>query len=196
MMTLKESNLMRVINNFLKDQKGSFAILFVILSFIALLVITACSDILKQSYVLNEVQGIMDTAGVSALNASVDTEKLREEEFYYNEDTLRSVYNQIIDERIHTGNIITYKKLLKTEVLHEESTEGLGVTSKPRHQLWLDSVMLIRVKTSKIFDLVPGLQQTFYDSKSNGNFTVTVNGQTDNGETELIVRSVTRLVYR
>lgn len=184
------------IKSFLKNKKGSFSILFVIISFTALLIITAFSDILKESYIINEVQGIMDVAGVSALNASVDKETLREEEFVYDEDMLISVYHQIINQRINAGNVITYKKLLKTEVRHEKSSKGLGEASKVSDQLWLDSVMLVRVKTSNMFDLFPSLQRKFYDSKNNSTFTITVNGQTEDGETELIIRSVSRLVYR
>lgn len=187
---------MKKINHFIKDQKGAISILFVIFAFIALLIITATIDILKESYVINEVQGIMDVAGVSALNASVDKESLRGEKLVYSEDVLKSTYHKIIRERINTEGVITYRNILKTEVLHKVSNTGLGQVSKAKEQLWLDSIMVIRVKTSTVFDLFPSVQKNYYDSKSNSNFSVEVAGETEDGETELIIRSVTRLVYR
>jgi hypothetical protein len=193
---LKENNSMKKIKHFLKNKKGSFSILFVILAFIGIIVITATSDILRQAYVLNEVQGIMDVAGVSALNYSVDKESLRGEEFKYDEESLVSKYRDIVNLRINTGDTISYKEFIKTEVIHEKSSEGLGQYSNTNDQLWLKSVMLIRVKTSNLLDLIPSLEKNFYDSQSKGNFRITVNGQTEDGETELIIRSVSRLVYR
>jgi hypothetical protein len=187
---------MKEIKKFLNDKKGAFSILFVILAFIGVLIMTWAVDVLKESYVISEVQGIMDVAGVSALNASVDKEALRGEEFKYDKDTLITTYHDIINQRIKTGDVISYKRLMKTEVRHDVSSQGLGNGSKPSDQLWLDSVMMLRVKTSQVFDLVPSLQRQFYDSKSSGSFTITVSGQTEDGQTELIIRSVTRLVYR
>lgn len=187
---------MKKIKEFLKNKKGNFSVLFVILCLIGVLIVTAMADILKESYVLNEIQGIMDVAGVSALNASVDKQALREEQFKYDKDTLITTYHDIINQRINTGDLITYKRIIKTEVKHDISTQGLGDGSKPSNQLWLDSVMLVRVKTSAVFDVLPGMQKQFYDSKSNSKFTVQVNGKTEDGNTELIIRSVSRLVYR
>lgn len=187
---------MKKINGFLKDEKGAFSILFVILAFLGVMIITATIDIIKESYVINEVQGIMDVAGISALNASVDRESLRGEELKYSEDVLKSTYHKIIRERINTDGVITYKNIMKTEVVHKVSNQGLGSNSKAKDQLWLDSVMVVRVKTSKVFDLFPSVQKDYYDSKSNSNFSVSVSGETEDGETELIIRSVTRLVYR
>ncbi|PLS19682.1 hypothetical protein CVD28_04515 [Bacillus sp. M6-12] len=189
---------MKNIKKFLKDQKGAFSILFVILAFISVLIITWSMDVLKQSYTISEVQGIMDVAGVSALNYSVDKESLRGEEFIYSEDAVRTKYHDIIEKRIHAGGSqnISYKQVRIRRVDYKYTNEGLGERTKPAHQLWLDSYMVVRVKTSQVFDLFPSLEKQFYDSFDKNNFDISVTGQTEDGKTELVIRSVSRLVYR
>lgn len=185
------------IQRFYHDQKGYFSILFVILAFVAVLVITGIVDILKESFTINEVQGIMDVAGVSALDASVDDELLREEIFEYNEDVAKSVFQQIIRERIAQSEHIDSYQIVKLDVIHQQKSNfGLGEGNVKAEQLILDGTIRLTVKTSEVFDLVPEIEKLYYRSYNNDNFTVTVSGHTEDGKTELLVRSVTRLVYR
>lgn len=180
----------------LNTKKGSFSILFVILAFISLLVITATTDIMRQSYVINEVQGIMDVAGVSAIRSSVDEESLRGEKFLFSREKAVSGFHNIVNSRINTGGIIVYKSVMVDDVHYENSKQGLGSNAGNAHQVWMDSYVTLRVKSSPLFDLIPGSEEKFYKSYNNQNFTVTTNGETEDGETELIIRSVSRVVYR
>lgn len=187
---------MKKLTRFAKNKKGSFSILFVILAFISLLVITATTDIMRQAYVLNEVQGIMDVAGVSAIRGSVDEETLRAEEFVFSRDYAITNYHKIVDSRVKPGNVIVYKKLKVDDIHYEYNNQGLGSNAGNAHQVWMDSYMILRVKTSPIFDLLPSLEKRFYKSYNNENFSITASGTTENGEKELIIRSVSRVVYR
>lgn len=187
---------MKRINNFLKNKKGNFSIIFVILAFIALLIITATTDIMRQAYVLNEAQGIMDVAGVSAIRGAVDEESLRGEEFIFSNDYAVAKYREIVDSRFKETSIIKFKDLEVEDIHYEYSSEGLGQNAKEAHQVWMDSYMVVRVKSSPIFDLLPSLEKQFYKSYNRGNFSVTATGLTEDGESELIIRSVSRVVYR
>lgn len=187
---------MKKLNGFLKNKKGSFSILFVILAFIALLVITATVDIMRQSYVLNEVQGVMDVAGVSAIRGSVDEESLRGEEFVFSRDYAITNYHKIVNSRVKKGNVIIDTNLKVDDIHYEYSNQGLGANAGSAHQVWMDSYMVMQVKTSPIFDLIPSLEKRFYKSYNKENFSVTASGTTENGEKELIIRSVSRVVYR
>jgi len=188
---------MRNIKKLRNKEDGAFSILFVILTLIAVLFVVGYIDMMKQSYVLNEVQGVMDISGVSALQAGVDKEKLRQEEFVYSEDRILSAFYELVYKGINTGDTISYRKLTNVEVTEKPpSVWGLGQTSKARHQLFLDSTMILRIKTSSQFDTITNKEKEYFDSKNNQMMTVTFNGTTGDGETELIVRSVSRLVYR
>lgn len=187
---------MKKMMRFFKNKKGSFSILFVILAFIALLVITATTDIMRQAYVINEVQGIMDVAGVSAIRSSVEEETLRGEKFVFSRERAIANFHNLVNSRIKTGGIIVYKNITVDDVHYEFSKQGLGSNAGNAHQVWMDSYMILRVKSSPVFDMLPGAEEKFYKSYNNQNFTVTSNGETEDGETELIIRSVSRVVYR
>lgn len=180
----------------LRKKTGSFSIMFVILSFIAVLIASGLVDIVGKSFALNEVQSIMDVAGVSSLQAGVDTTKLRVEEFYVDETYVKQAY------RAQTGSLIkpgTYVKGFTIERMnfgYENSQWGLGVTSSDRPQAYLDVVAKLRIKSSTYFDTIPSISKRFYNSRGGNNFTVTYNGVTSDGNIELIVRSVSRIVYR
>ena len=196
MTALKENDEMNKLNAFLKNKKGSFSILFVILAFIALLIITATVDIVRQAYVLNEVQGVMDVAGVSAIRGSVEEETLRGEEFVFSRDFASTKYQEIVNSRVKPGDFIVDKTLKIDDIHYEYSNQGLGQNAGSAHQVWMDSYMIMTVKTSPLFDMIPSLEKRFYKSYNSERFTVTANGESENGEKELIIRSVSRVVYR
>ncbi|WCK56931.1 hypothetical protein PP175_27345 (plasmid) [Aneurinibacillus sp. Ricciae_BoGa-3] len=189
---------MKKIKQSLTDKKGAISIFYVVGVLICALIVTASVDILKQIWILNEVQSVMDTAGVSALHQGVDTHKLRAEEFVFDESAIVSSYENLVYSSIPVGSNITTRGLINTYVEYGGANDnwGLGVSTHGGNQLLLRSEMILRVKTDKLFDTLPGIQKVFYDSRSNSDFTVSFNGTPKDGETELIVRSVSRIVYR
>ncbi|MDF2879510.1 MAG: hypothetical protein K0R54_67 [Clostridiaceae bacterium] len=192
---------MKIINHFkqlLNNKEGSFAILFVILAFTAITIITGFTDMLYKTYTLNEIQSIMDTAGANALQSGVDQTKLRLEIFDINENFVKNTYVNSVNSSITISNSVREFILTKGNVNFStwQDDWGLGTSSKLRPQAMIDSVAKVKVKSSLIFDTIPGIAETFYNSRSNSNFTITYNGITSDGNTELIIRSVTRIVYR
>lgn len=181
---------------FLKNKKGSFSIMFVILTFIGVLVVTAFIDIMKESWTLQEVQSIMDTAGVSALRTGVDEQKLRLEVFEVNEYAVKTTYMNLTEQLFANSKNIHHVTYLPIKVEVFKDNWGIGGVNQQHWQALLDSTIIIHVDGSPVFDLFPNLKKTFYDSRSGRNFDVTYQGTTQDGKIELAVRSVSRIVYR
>lgn len=190
MMTMKKCK------QFWLNVKGAFSIWFAILAFLGVLTITALGDVLVRGYVINEVQSIMDVAGTSALQSGVDQTKLRLEIFEVNKNVVESNYKAMVSQELNRFPKIAGYQFLDTDVEVFNENWGLGQSSKSRPQAMLDSTMVIVVEGSPVFDLIPGANQWFYHSKSNSYFDVSYIGKTNDGKVELLVRSVSRIVYR
>lgn len=182
----------------IKEKKASFSLLYVILALIAVIMITGLMDVMHKAYVINEVQSIMDVAGVSSLRVGVDEKKLRLEIFDINETYVKNTFKyQVTGILKNSSNIKSYNlsdRNIKLNVI--DSTWGLGDSVKKRPQAILDAVITLEIKTSVFFDTVPGISEKFYRSLSGDNFIVTLNGKTGDGYSEVMIRSVSRLVYK
>ncbi|WP_260857516.1 hypothetical protein [Bacillus thuringiensis] len=201
------------IKQVLKNVKGVFSILVVITVFIVLLSIMAFSDIASKSWAVNEIQSIMDTSGMNALQTTVDTNKLRAEIFSIDnknemdtetddvslsdyERKISAKYKDEIRKHVKTNKNIVALNVEQVKVDWGKDTWGLGETQKKRPQIVLDTVSKVRIKSSSYFDDLGGLTKDMYNARNGSNFTVTYNGQKSDGTVELIIRSVTRMVYR
>lgn len=182
----------------IKSKKGVLTIKYVILIMIGIITIVGFFDFTVKSYVFREIQSILDISGVSALQAGVDTTKLRDEIFDVNESYVRKEYKRMIAKSINEDEMITSFKMRDSDIdFHTyRSKWGVGVSNKTHYQAKLDSVARVRIKSSEIFDVHPYISKRYYNSFSNRYFTVQYNGTSENGETELLIRSVTRVVYR
>ncbi len=204
---------MRRIKKTLRNTKGVFSILIVITVFIVLLAITAFSDIASKSWAVNEIQSIMDTSGMNALQTTVDTNKLRDEIFSIDKENeidteinsvnltdyerkISAKYKEEIRKHVKTNKNIVALNVEQVKVDWGNDTWGLGETKKKRPQIVLDTVSKVRIKNSSYFDDLGGLSKDMYNARNGSNFTVTYNGQKEDGTVELIIRSVTRMVYR
>lgn len=179
-----------------KDVRGSFSIIFVIVAFVGALTITAFVDMLSRSFLIGEVQSMMDIAGTTALRMGVDEVYLRAEEFRFNRNEVEIRYRQMIDEQLRNSPKILNYKFVDLDVSAFNSTFGLGETRKSRWQGMIDSTIMVQIEQSPVFDLIPGVSESFYDARSSTYFHVSYAGQTEDGRVELLVRSVTRIVYR
>lgn len=177
-------------------KEGSFALLFVILCFIAVLVITGFIDILRQSHLMNESQSVMDVASITALRAGVDEERLRVEELVVDEGVVISGYKKAVKETMESYGDVLDVRFVKTKTEVYKEKWGTGVTGKERDQVLLDSTIILTVKSSIVFDTLPMLADRYYDARSNEEFYVTYLGQDEDGRMEISIRSVSRLVYR
>lgn len=196
---------MKKVSSF-SEKKGGFSLLYVIVIFIAMLIAIGFLDILSRNFHMNELQSSMDIAGVSALQKGVDETKLhvgfRDENGQLLDNIIdvhavESTYKQFVRDFLNDSNEIIDYRFVKTDVEFDpNSTYGLGQTSKGRPQALIDSTVVIVVDNSQMFDLVPGAYKTYYDSKDGTFFDVNFLGTTEDGKVELMIRSVSRIVYR
>lgn len=181
---------------FLKEETGSFSIWYVLLSLIGVLIVAGMFTIFNKSFLLNETQSIMDIAGVSALQANVNQEELRHNQLVVNPIETKRTYRSLINKGLSTYPDIHSYQIKELEVVEVNDTFGLGQATKKRQQVLLKSTILLKVTAMPMVDSFTFSQRMFYDAQSDRYFTVQYNGKSEDGETELIVRSVSRIVYR
>lgn len=202
----------------LQNEKGSFAIIGAVLIFIVILAISAYSDMITKRWTINEVQSIMDASGSNTLKNTVDLGYLRAEIFALDENNqadtdkldnperavvstdyknkIKTAYVRELEQQVSTNQTITELDVQTVDVSFEYDTFGLGESEKPRPQITLDSVTKMKVNSQEWMDIMEGMSAEIYSSRNNQTFTVEYQGQTADGQVELIIRSVTRLVYR
>lgn len=205
----------------LKNEKGSYAIISVILVFVILTCISVYTDMIGKRWTINEVQAIMDTSGTNTLKSKVDLNGLYKEKFgteggsYADindvnergerltqivdadfENEIKDAYiDELKDQMIQNENIkdVQFKDV---QVSFDYDTFGLGKSETPRPQFTIESVLILKVKVSTLVDGLDGLSRDVYSSRNNTSLQVEYQGKTEEGEDLLFVRSTTRLVYR
>lgn len=200
----------------LQNEKGSFAIIGAVLIFIVILAISAYSDMITKRWTINEVQSIMDASGSNTLKNTVDLGYLRAEIFALDKNNqadtsdnpervvkstdyknkIKTAYVKELKEQVATNQTITALDVQTVDVSFEYDTFGLGESEKPRPQITLDSVTKMKVNSQEWMDVMEGMSAEIYSSRNNQTFTVEYQGKSADGQVELIIRSVTRLVYR
>lgn len=201
------------IKKILNNKKGAFSILAVILVFIVVLAITAFTDITSKSYVINEIQGNMDISGINALQNSIDTLRLRAEQLATDSansaDTntgamltsnykskINSAFDTELKKRISSNSTIVGVQQLNYKVDFTYDIWGFGTSAKKRPQIVLDETYRITIRASSKFDTITPIAKAMYSAREGSNFSVSYGGTNGDGNVELIVRSVTREVYR
>lgn len=204
--------------NKLRNEKGSFAIIGAMLIFVVILAISAYSDMITKRWTINEVQSIMDATGSNTLKNTVDLAYLRAEIFALDKNNqadtskrdnpervvkstdyknkIKTAYVKELQSQVATNETITGLDVQTVDVSFEYDTFGLGESEKARPQITLDSVTKMKVKSHEWMDIMEGMSSEVYSSRNNQTFTVEYAGKSADGQVELIVRSVTRLVYR
>lgn len=202
-----------MIKKILNNKKGAFSILAVILVFIVVLTITAFTDITSKSYVINEIQGHMDISGVNALQNSIDTLRLRAEQLATDSankaDTgtgalsttnyktkINALYDTEFKKRVSSNSTIVSVQQLNYKVDFTYDTWGFGSSTKQRPQIVLDETYKVTIRASSKFDTITPIAKAMYSARQGSNFSVSYGGTNADGNVELIVRSVTREVYR
>lgn len=180
------------------DNRGSLTIIFVIVTLVAVIIMSGFLNISMRTVSQNEIQGIMDDGGVVALRQAVDENKLRLEEIVVNENIAKQKYIDIINGSIKSGpnNMIKSYKIDKVAVYPPNSPHlrSLGIPDGERDQYYIESIISVRyMKPSMGADVIKG-SIDYFDYLSgfiNKKFT---NNIDDRGG--MTLRSVSRLVLR
>jgi len=194
-----------------KSKKGAYSMITVMLALIMVMSFTAYSDILRKSFVLNEVQQRLDTAGLNTLNESIDTSRLILEELAIDAEDgvshsqinqsnfsrkIERKYKEEVYEQIRTNETIKEIQVRRTSVTMSNSSFGTGAGRESVPQITLDALIYLEVASTKDFDLSGSNTQEFYDARSGSNFQVEVVDRKKDGTTALLIRSATPIVYR
>lgn len=214
---------MRKMKALLKSERGAYSIITAILVITLVSCLAAYVDIVNMRWALNEVQTVMDASGVNTLQNQVNNKALRaeilslsssakditdqdyadvskgtftkkEQEYYKAE--IREYYRRELARQMEFVEKITEYDVERVDITFSYDEWGLGETGRPLPQVTLEAVVRMRVATTPFFDVYDQVSKTMYSSRNNANFTVTYSGVAGDGQTELIVRSVTRLVFR
>lgn len=213
----------RIIKEKVQNQKGAYSVVITILILVMVLVMTGYMDIMNKKWAVSEVQTIMDTSGINTLQNQVNNSALRAEILSLDKDSnditdqdyadrnngaftvaeqqkyksdMALYYQQELARQIKGRTNVSSYEIERVDVTFSYDHWGLGTTTKRLPQITLDAVVKMRVKQTGVFDNTINITRTMYSARNNANFTVTYDGEAENGEAELIVRSVTRLVYR
>ncbi|MFQ4259427.1 UNVERIFIED_CONTAM: hypothetical protein C4Z64_02185 [Clostridioides difficile] len=206
------------IKNRLNNNDGSIAILGCALILVFVTVATGFLSLSNSSWVLNEVQSIMDLSTTNALQQSINNEYLRQEvinvsnsDSSISNDGVLNVNNKLLSDVINTsfrkelnrqvGLTPFIQKIdinyLKPELVYENwGLNYAGDLNKERPQLILDSIVQITLKNYREFDNLGSYIINEYNARDNGNMKISVEGKTGDGNLILTIRTLSRLVYR
>ncbi|AMN30953.1 hypothetical protein BFS06_12130 [Clostridium perfringens] len=206
---------MKKIISKLTNNKGAISILAVGMIMIIVICITAYVDIAKRSWTLNELQADMDTAGINALQTSIDRKHLRAEILAIDNknkidtstheislsDYSAKIQNEFAKDfsqlvKSNAKSVVKKWRILNQNVYFMNSKNGLGESNDTKPQIGLDTTMLVTLTSSNMFDNPVNYDKTFKNKMGGREFNITYHGKNKNGETELLIRSVTRIVYK
>lgn len=185
------------------NKDGVISINYVILIFISAIIVLGFVSVTNKTISINEIQGIMDNAGVIALRKSVNETKWRLEELEVNESMARDEFIRIIHENLNAGE----GKLLKSYNIDRNNVKiyppnhpglsRLGIPSDERDQYYLEATMTATYHSDKLVDTATYHAINYFDFLNTNDYaTAMVSGRDGDGNVEIIVRTVSRLVLR
>lgn len=185
-----------------------------------IIVVTLISGFLNMNnitWVSNEIQSILDVSTTTALQACLDDDKLRKEILqvdgtgsYVNNDGTRFVNNtelkaatkikfeESLNKHIKTNEFIKDIDIVRFDATLQYSNWGSNFngTQKYRPQLTMDATVLITFKGFKEFDGLDSRIAKIYDAKNNRDVEISVAGVNSDGNYTLMIRTLSRLIYR
>ncbi len=200
----------------LNNSKGFISLIVTILALIAVLVVSFLLDRTQQNFVIQEVRGIMDSSAQNTLVSVLSDSHLKEELFGFSsgfisessgdgtyplpydvEQQLRTTYAKQLNRYVKTNDLILEVKIENVKFKFAKGKWGLGSSaSKSRPYLVLDSVVQLRLSHTQSFDYSSTFKNTTFEDVDGNTFEIQSIGTPKNSEILLVVRSVSRAVFR
>lgn len=188
----------------LQNEDGMMTIWYVIIGLMLALMISGMLTSFMKFRAINEMQGTLDVAGVAALRFAVDENAFRDGELKVNESVVITKFRSLIElselERaikansLHiTARVINVKQ--GQDLSHVPGGSGL-LSSKDRAQVYLVSEAYMTFTTLSELDKIIMTRLNYYDFFQSRASEISINGTNADGEYEVVVRSVSRLVLR
>lgn len=181
------------------NKKGSISIIYVIMIFISVIIVMGFVSIANKTIAINEVQGIMDVSGVIALRGSVDETEWRLENLVVDTSKARNDYINLVNNKVgeYVGNnkLLKNFKLTSVKVYKGEDTALGNIQGK--EQYYLEASAVATYSTYSYIDRATFHAVTFFDFLHTGDYaTVAVGGANEDGDVEVVIRTVSRLALR
>lgn len=202
----------------IKEKDGQISVIMVIFIMILCYILSGMIDIGGRQWAVKETQSKIDIAGMNALYGTVNLESLRLETLEISgggngiasdgsgadsvspsqyEPIVREAYRNELSKVRYGGKS---PNIRYTDVNFEFSDFGLGYKdsiAKQRPQVVLESVVSYSVESTKITDKVSGnINKKISSSHANTDFTITIKENAEDGQAELLIHSITRLVLK
>lgn len=188
----------------LHNEIGMMSLWYAIIGLILALIISGMLTSFMKFRAVNELQGTLDVAGVAALRFAVDENAWRDGELKINESVaiskFRSLINQPELEKAIKANSLRINARTITvqpgqDLSHVPGGSNL-LSSKDRAQVYLVSEAYMTFTTLSELDKVIMTTLYYYDFFQNRDSEISFGGTNADGEYEVVVRSVSRLVLR
>lgn len=191
----KESDTM----NRLKDKSGVISVLFVIAIFITAIIAMAFVSIGNKLIAINEVQGIMDIAGVMALRSAIDETEWRLENLVVDKSEARNAFinttNSSVGEYVGSDKLLKDFKLQSVRVYEHDETKVKSLQGKNAY--YLEATGVATYSTYSFVDRATMHVVSFFDFLTMDDYSsVAVGGRNEDGDVEVVVRTVSRLNLR
>lgn len=174
-----------------QNEQGLFSVIFAIILLICVYVISGELSRYQAIRTFNEIQGTIDVAGVAALRVGVDENAWRDGELVIDRSTVFNTFKKLVDmdylERITKAQSLRIQQDIK--IRNEKIATGKVV---PVGYLITDTY--ITIPTSSVLDTTTSSQLNYYDYFDNEYESISITGQENDGWTEVLVRSISRLV--
>lgn len=183
------------------NKEGAISIIYLIMIFIAVIIMMGFVNMTNKTIAINEVQGIMDTTGVMALRKSVDENAWRDEVLYVDKSHARNEFvklvNRSIGEYIGEDKLLSGFELQSVRVFKGSETAMGNIQNTSKDQYYLEGVGIATYSTYGFVDQVMFHGINYFDFLNIGeNSSVAVGGTREDGKVEVIVRTVSRLALR
>lgn len=191
-----------LVNNTMKklNNKGATSILWVILIFISIIIISGFIGIMTKTLVINEIQGIIDTSGVAALRYSVDEPRLRsEEEMYVDSGMAIAKFKELVTNQLsdYKGTMINDYRFESIRVLEDKDTALIGGKLQGKNEFFLEAVIIVDYKLESMIDGATIHAVPFFDFLYSGEeSSVSVVDAEGDGTGNVVIRTVSRLALR
>lgn len=184
------------------NKKGVTSIMYTIVIMTVLMIMMGFTSVLQKTTSINEIQGVLDTAGVAALRFGVDEAEWKvNHELVVVESVARNKFEEIVEGDVKTGRRAMLKSfdIQTVNIMRgDETPSGLALPTADRNnQYIIESVAVATYRSQPIIDLVAFSGLNFFDFlRSDKVSGVTVSGRTGDGNVEVIIRSVSRIALR
>lgn len=182
------------------NNRGAISITYLILIMTVAFIIMGFSSITIKTMSINEIQGILDEAGVMALRYAVDETMWRLEELVIDESLARNKAVEIVKNNISYGGNKTLKSFeLERPVIYppnHPNLRKLGIPSGERDQYYIVLVGRAKYGTYAVIDRLLSETVRFYNFFTGRRDAVMSSGAEGDGRGEVVVRSVSRLTLR